>query len=321
MPLTKFQISQLREKFPDEICTNVDLSLFSRWKVGGIAKCIISPLSQNSIIRCVKFCHEMNINFVIMGATSNILFADKGLSVLVINLNRLNKYTVTSNTVISDAGIWVPCFARGLVKYGLSGLEHIIGVPGTLGGLVYMNGGSQRKGIGSNVVRVKALSTKGAVSEFNNEECGFSYRKSVFQKNSQIILEVELRLHNSSSSKIRSEMLDILRSRRNKFPLKEPNCGSVFISNPDMYEKFGPPGEVIENCGLKGIEFGGAKVSNIHANFIVNNHNAKATDILQTIKYVQDEVFRKTGFHMESEVIYMDEFGQTTSAANVVIQS
>lgn len=314
--LTPQIIRNLQDVFPGQIYTRVPLSQYSRWRVGGVAKCIIAPDSEQTLVRCMHFCKQNNLNYVVLGATSNLLFSDEGLAVLGISLMRLDRVRLDSTKVIAQAGRWAPSFARLLASKGLGGLEHIVGIPGSLAGLVYMNGGSQRKGIGSHIQVVKTIDVNGNALRYSHEECEFSYRHSVFQLRSEIILEVELHLKASSVSQVRKDMLAILKSRRKKFPLKQPNCGSVFVSNPSMYDEYGSPGAVIEYCKLKGARKGGAQVSPAHANFIVNVENASSKDILSLIKLVQQVVHDVTGYKMVSEVRYMDFSGNTCPAAD-----
>ena len=315
--LTSQVIQRLITGFPEQAYVDVSLAKYSRWRVGGTARCMVLPASESEFLRCVRLCHDCDISFVILGATSNLLFSDQGLGVLGISLARLNSVQIEGNKVVAQAGNWVPHFARKLASEGLSGLEHIVGIPGSLGGLLYMNGGSQRKGIGSHVLGVKTVNRRGEELSYTQDECEFAYRHSGFQAGEEIIFEVEFQLAAEAPEKVRSEMLSILRSRRKKFPLRLPNCGSVFVSNPAMYEEYGPPGAVIESCKLKGVSIGGAQVSPEHANFIVNNGGATALDILKLIKKVQAEVHKRTGYNMVSEVRYMAENGDTRPAATV----
>tara|TARA_Y100001968_G_C19399006_1_gene739969 strand:- start:480 stop:1106 length:627 start_codon:yes stop_codon:yes gene_type:complete len=201
------------------------------------------------------------------------------------------------------------------MKAGLTGAEHMAGIPGTLGGLVCMNGGSQRKAVGLAVCEVTSVSRNGELIHREGDDCGFGYRQSVFQCNGEIIGEVVLRFeHSHDRAEVRREILSILRSRRAKFPQKQPNCGSVFKSNPTMYAEVGPPGSIIEKLGFKGIRSGGAVVSETHANFIVNDGGASAVDVLNLIKIIKAAVQKQTGYELESEVRYVRPSGEIVSA-------
>lgn len=317
--LTAQLIQQLQAAFTTQVHTNVPLAQYSRWRVGGIAQCVLVPTSEQALVECLQFCRTNNVGYVLLGATSNLLFSDEGLAVVAISLAALKRVAVQQGKVVAQAGIWVPHLARMLAGRGLTGLEHIVGIPGSLGGLIYMNGGSQRKGIGSHIVSVKTVNQAGDSNIYGQSECDFSYRHSSFQARNEIIVSAELQLAKAPVAAVRAEMLSILRSRRKKFPLKQPSCGSVFVSNPAMYAEYGPPGAVIERSQLKGLRQGGAQVSPEHANFIVNTGGATAKDILTLVKHVQQVAYKETGYKMVSEVRYMDSAGNTCPAADVVL--
>ncbi|MGK0270225.1 MAG: UDP-N-acetylmuramate dehydrogenase [Cocleimonas sp.] len=290
---------------------DISLSEVSNWKVGGKAKVLVRPSNIKQIIALRRILDENNINHLVIGNTTNLLFSDDNIDVVLIQIGSdYSNLVIDDFSIRAQPGIWVPKLARGVMRAGLTGIEHTCGIPGTLGGLVVMNGGSQRKGIGDHVTCIKTVDNKGNIKNYTQKECLFNYRDSVFQKLDEIIVEVELSLaHSVDKKKSHSEMLETLQSRSRKFPRKLPNCGSVFVSNPAMYKEFGPPGKVIEACGLKGRLKGGAQISNSHANFIVNNGNATAKDILYLINYVRDKVFDKTGYLMKVEAKFITNKG------------
>jgi UDP-N-acetylmuramate dehydrogenase len=199
----------------------------------------------------------------------------------------------------------VPCFARALASKGYSGLEHIVGIPGSLGGLIVMNGGSQRRGIGENIVKVWTVDSDGNEKNYIRKECNFGYRSSDFQTNHNIIIKAELELIQGNVSDVRKTMLEIFKSRRGKFPKNYPNCGSVFLSNPAYYHQFGPPGMIIEKLGLKGMKKGRAQISPQHANFIINLGGATSSDIQFLIQYAHKQVIDELGLSLEPEVKYL----------------
>lgn len=314
--LKKKHIKNLRAIVPGGVDENVDLSKISRWKIGGNADCVVRPSSTEEVSSTIRYLSNHNLPFVVIGSTSNLLFSDEGLNAVCIQIgNRMSEYQIENRNVWAQAGVWVPGFARNVAKAGLSGIEHTAGIPGTLGGLVCMNGGSQRKGIGSQIVELKAVSTFGEIETFNQSECDFDYRSSIFQENGNIITELYLEFNKEKPSRsIRNEMLEILKERRNKFPQKLPNCGSTFMSHPVIYEKFGPPGKVIEDLGYKGYRVNDAEVSDIHANFLNNKGNAKAIDILKIINELHSNIKKFTGYNMEAEVKYVYPSGKIKQA-------
>jgi|TARA_Y100000296_G_scaffold23707_1_gene27990 UDP-N-acetylmuramate dehydrogenase len=297
------------------VTTQVSLRELSRWKIGGTAPVLASPASTSEVSAVIRYCNERGIPYVVIGDTSNLLFCDDGLQAVLIRIGRsMSKIEHSGTNIKVHAGRWVPSLARFSASKGLTGLEHTAGIPGTVGGLVCMNGGSQRKGIGQSLVSVTAVMPDGSVREFSHDDCGFAYRTSVFQVNGAIITEVELQLDSAESQDVRRDMLSILKSRRLKFPLKMPNCGSVFASNPAMYDKVGAPGFAIEQAGLKGFSIGDAKISDVHANFFVNKGFASSSDMLALIHKARDVVHERTGFLMDSEVRYVNPNGTSIPA-------
>jgi UDP-N-acetylmuramate dehydrogenase len=219
---------------------------------------------------------------------------------------------------VAEAGAWVPGVARKAMQAGLAGLEHTIGIPGTLGGLVLMNGGSQRRGIGENVRRVWIVDSEGREAELSRKECDFSYRHSALQGTGAVVVKVELECASETPQRIRRVMLDDLRERRRKFPRKEPNCGSVFLSTAEMHASVGPPGKIIEEAGLKGLSIGKAEVSHQHANFIVNRDGATSKDVLELIAHIRQVVLEKAGFELCCEVRYVSPAGEVMPAHRAI---
>ncbi len=301
---------------PGGVYRDVPLAQVSRWRVGGLAPLVVAPGSVTELQQLMAYVSRNQLRYVVLGSSSNLLFPDEGLEVLAIHMGgRLSDFRVEGSRVWSEAGIWVPAFARRLARAGLTGAEHTCGIPGTLGGLICMNGGSQRKGIGDHIVDVVSVTRAGEKRIRSRAECGFRYRTSVFQGLGEIIVGARFRFTAVESPRsIRSEMLTILGQRRRKFPRKMPNCGSVFVSNPAMYAEYGPPGAVIEACGLKGMRVGGAMISPLHANFIVNHDQARAADILTLIGVARRTVLDRTGYDMVAEVCYVSPAGQIIPA-------
>lgn len=314
--ITDKLIRSLNTICPDRVRTNIQLSDISSWRIGGTADCIVEPGSIEELQSIIRLAQAEGVPAVVFGAATNLLFADEGLRALGVRIGKhMSEIKIEGNAVTAEAGAWVPLLARKIGKAGLTGAEHIVGIPGTIGGLVCMNGGSARKNIGENVLSVTCVDFEGMVLEIPNSECRFSYRSSVFQqeKTQKIIARVSLNFpKRENPSAIRRKMLRSLEERKKKFPRKLPSCGSVFLNEPAMYEQIGPPGLVIEKCGLKGLRIGGAEVSRKHANFITNVSGASAHDILSLVTILQRQVFDLTGFLLKSEVRYVNQLGEIT---------
>ncbi len=255
---------------------------------------------------------EAEVASLVIGEMSNLLICDSPIDAVAIRLGTHFRAAerIDPVTVSVESGAWVPGLARFLQRQGLTGLEHTCGIPGTLGGLIMMNGGSLRQSIGANVVSVTSIDAAGEMVHRKREDCEFAYRDSIFARLDDVIAKVELRLEPGDPLAARRRMHSILRARRLKFPRKLPNCGSVFKSDPASYADFGPPGAMIERAGWKGVARGGAQVSPLHANFIVNHGTAKAADVLSLIGEIQESVEATCGHRMQPEVRYVDQNGR-----------
>lgn len=319
--LTPTDLARLDALCPGGVLRGANLAQLSQWRIGGKADLLIRPSSADQLEALCRFFHHRGMTPVVIGMTSNLLFDDRGVRAPCIQIaGRMAKYSIKGSDVVAQAGLWVPGLARALMRRGLTGGEHICGIPGTIGGLVTMNGGSQRKGIGSNIVAIESVDAEGIRRCRSAAECNFGYRYSMFHDGSEIITGVHMRFMHGDRSGIRSEMRAILADRRRKFPRKEPNCGSVFKSNPEMYAIIGPPGAAIERLGFKGKSIGGALVSPKHANFIVNTGEARASDVLALISAISESVFDTTGIRMEAEARYVTPMGRIVPADQVSLE-
>jgi len=315
-------IKNISEQLDINISLDVSLAEISRWRIGGNALALATPSSISELQTLVRVIREHNIPLIVVGEMSNVLFDSQGFEGVIVHIgDHLAKVTRQNNRIVAEAGIKVPVLARLASEYGLSGIEHTVGIPGTLGGLIAMNGGTQRKSIADSLVSVKVMDLEGKVFDLNAIECGFSYRTSIFQRNMWAILSAELAFTPLSVHVIQRRHIEILSSRKDRFPEDEPNCGSTFISRPELYATVGAPGKVIEEAGLKGFSIGGATVSPKHANFIVNTGGATSSDVLRLIQHIRTAVYTRTGFQLECEVRFVSCSGQILPAHLAHIES
>ncbi len=215
----------------------------------------------------------------------------------------------------AEAGAWVPGLARKAMLAGLVGLEHTIGIPGTLGGLVLMNGGSQRQRNRRQSCVGSGLSiTRGSRSSLRGRSAHFPIVRVPCRAPAQSWSRWSWSVNVQQPQQIRQLMLEDLRERRRKFPRKQPNCGSVFLSTSEMHASVGPPGKVIEEAGLKGVRIGNAEVSRQHANFIVNLGGATSKDVLSLIAHIRQVVHDRIGFDLCCEVRYVSPAGEIMPA-------
>jgi UDP-N-acetylmuramate dehydrogenase len=296
----------------------VDLASISRWRIGGSAAYVVRPTNTAEVVAVRRVLARHDIPQVVIGETSNLLFDSQGFDGVVIQISSsFSNFTIVGTRVMAQAGVTVPLLARAAGEAGLTGIEHTVGIPGTLGGLVTMNGGSQRKGIGSHVARVKCVMRDGDVIELSQVECGFRYRYSNLQDLDTAVTEVELELSKGDPAAAAAEMDRVLSDRHGKFPAELPNCGSTFLSNPAMYQSLGTPGRIIEELGFKGQRRGGAQVSQLHANFINNVGGATSEDVLDLISDIRAAVYHATGYRLDCEARHVAPDGAIRPAHEV----
>jgi len=318
--VTDSLLSDLQKIEHLELVVDQSLAAISRWRIGGKADLIVRPTSIESLVKVRKYFYRQSIPHFVFGQSSNLLFADDGLRVPCIQIgNRIGNVKVdkTAHSLTAQAGAWVPIVARLAMQAGMSGIEHICGIPGTFGGLICMNGGSKRQSVGDSAIQIISVALNGELLLREKSECFFSYRHSIFQENEEVVISATLKLKPGEPKEIRAEMLSILSERRKKFPSKVPNCGSVFKSNPEMYKNFGTPGAIIEGCGFKGMQIGDAIVSPLHANFILNLGKASAQDVLTLIENIYQAVKSTIGYEMQSEVCFVDSLGKAIPATDL----
>lgn len=280
-----------------KIKTNEDMSKHTSFKTGGKAMIYVKATTVEDVINVLKIVKEEEIPFVVLGNGSNILFKNDMFNGIVLKID-LNNMEINSEKVLVDAGMKNAIVGRKLLDSNLQGFEFAAGIPGTIGGAVRMNAGAyggEIKDIIESVTYIDydTLETK----TINNEECEFSYRYSIFCENKNVILSAILKLEKGTKEEIKAKMDEYAKSRKEKQPLEYPSAGSTFKRGKDFITA-----KLIDDCGLKGYQIGGAQVSEKHAGFIINKNNATAKDIMDLIEYVRKTVKEKTGKCIELEV-------------------
>ncbi len=308
---TSLIASDIRRLRLGDVSTDADLRAYSRWRSGGRAALIVAPHDNERVAALLAYFYERAIPWAVVGEGSNLFFDDAGVRIPLVHIGaKLSAVRIEDRILRAEAGAWAPGVALKAMRAGLGGIEHTIGIPGTFGGLVLMNGGSLRQGIGEHIIEVETAERDGAMRSISRHACGFAYRRSTLQDRGAIVLGATLALTPRERAPMRRRMIEIMASRRRRFPRELPNCGSVFVSDPALYANFGPPGAAIELSGLKGARAGDAMVSLQHANFIVNLGHARSSDILDLIQRVRDTVAARTGHHMRCEVRFMNADGE-----------
>ena len=277
---------------------NVSLKKYTTYCCGGNARCIIYPKNVKSLSNLLSFLKERRVEFKIMGNGSNLLFSDKDYNGILIRLNEFDKIKfISKRKVRVGAGYSLIKLSLLTAKKGLTGLEFAAGIPGTVGGAIYMNAGAYKSDMGYIVESVKVLTPEYKVVTLVNKELEFHYRSSYLQSHpGYICLEVVLHLKPGKKEAIEEVIKDRRRRRLESQPLEYPSAGSVFRNPPDNFA-----GKLIEDAGLKGMKKGGAMVSDKHANFIVNYKNAKSSDVKYLIDKCHDTVLEKYGIDLRCE--------------------
>jgi len=284
----------------DRIKVNEPMSEYTSFKIGGPADFLYVADQKEDIIKAVRVAHEANLDYFILGNGSNLLVSDKGIRGMVVKIENV-KCKIENVKLVVGAGVLLAEVVRQAVDAGLTGLEFAIGIPGSFGGAVAGNAGAWQQAIGDKITRVHVLSAEVEDKWVDKSECGFDYRQSRFKMCGEIILEAELELEIGEVREIREKMKDYF-EKRSAQP-KEPSAGSVFI-NP----KPQAAGTLIDSCGLKGYRIGGAQISPLHANFIVNTGNATCQDVLELIAIAKEKVREKYGIVLIEEVKIIGEY-------------
>ena len=294
----KEHIQEIKRMDIGKIVENVPLRLHTTYKVGGNAKCFIYPQDTKKLIKLLKYIKKNSLKYKILGNGSNTLFSDKEYDGIIIKLDEFNELTMVNETTLKvGAGYNLIKLALLATKKSLSGLEFACGIPGTVGGAVYMNAGAYKSDMGYIVKRVKVLTPNYTVINMTNAELDFHYRTSFFQKHPDYIcLEATLGLKKGN----REEMIEINKDRKERReasqPLEYPSAGSVFRNPEGNFA-----GKLIEDLGLKGLTRGGAQISTKHANFVINIGNATANDIKDLITFAHDAVLDNYGIDLKVE--------------------
>ena len=274
------------------------------FKIGGPADFFVVAKTIEEVEKVLEFSKQNNIPLFITGNGSNLLVSDEGvrgivLKIAIDNFEKSEAKGTEKNIIVKvGAGVKIMALAQELKKQGISGFEELAGIPGTIGGANYMNAGAYGKEIKELIVTTIVLNKEtGKIETLKNEQQNLGYRNSIFKQKKFIILETTLRLQKGNSDEIEQKMNEYLKQRKEKQPLEYPSAGSTFKRGDDFITA-----KLIDECGLKGYQIGGAQISEKHAGFIINKGNATSKDILDLIAYTKKKVFEKFGVQIEEEI-------------------
>ena len=291
---------ELYEKYKGELKEDYNIKGLTTWKIGGVCRFVAFPESEEELLSLCQLAEKHELKHYIVGKASNILFGDKYFSGMVIYLGKnFNGYSIKKKDdkveVSALSGLTLNRLGKIAAENFLEGLEYLSYIPGTLGGALTTNAEAHKTSVGELVKEVKVLE-KGEIKILNRDSCNFTYRSSVFENSGYIIIEVVLELGYGNVEDIEKKMAEAKSFRMDKQP-KKPSAGSVF-KNPEI----GPAGLLIDKLGLKGKKIGKAVISDIHANFILNEDKAKSNDVLKLIEFIQKEVEFNYNVDLELEI-------------------
>ena len=295
-------IFNLAEILCCEARQNEPMSKHTSFKIGGNADAYIKVNNLSKLSTILKECQDSDVDYMILGNGSNLLVSDEGIRGTVIRLDGdFRKITLVDDTTIfCGAGATLAYLCKFALNCGLSGLEFAWGIPGTVGGAVFMNAGAYGGEMKDVVHSVSHISPSGEIGRAEKDDLRFGYRTSIYRSNNMIITGITLKLKKGNPDEIRAKMDDYMLRRSTKQPLEYPSAGSVFKRPEGNFA-----GALIEQCGLKGKLCGGAQVSEKHAGFIINKSNATAKDVRELITQIQKTVSDKTGYNLECELIIL----------------
>ncbi len=280
---------------------NEPMNRHTTFQIGGPADLVVYPTRRREICDLVQICRAEHIPYTTLGNGSNVLVSDAGIRGLVILTDRMHRITVGNDGQIEAwAGAPLSRVATTAKNYHLTGLEFAFGIPGSMGGAVYMNAGAYNRQMSNVITKTEYVDETGTLRTLVGEEHAFGYRTSFFKDTGNIIVKTHLQLSPGNYDQINDQMKQYTQARRDKQPLELPSAGSAF-KRPEGHFA----GKLIEDCGLKGRQIGGAQVSPKHAGFIVNVGGAKACDVLALVQVIKTEVKETFGIELEPEIKFI----------------
>lgn len=294
-------IEKIQKIIPKEkIYINEDMKKHTSFKIGGPAECLIKIENKVQLKNIFEIAKDFNIPLTIIGNGSNILVSDKGIKGIVLKIE-IKKLEIQENNekvnVTVGSGEKLGIIAQKFLNQEIEGFEFASGIPGTIGGAIRMNAGAHCKEMKDIVKTVTYMDRDGNIKKIENAEAEFKYRNSIFSHKDYVIIETELELQKGNKEEISEKMQEYANFRKEKQPLEYPSAGSTFKRGEDFITA-----KLIDECGLKGYQIGGAQISEKHAGFIINKDNATAEDVMKLIEYTKEQIYNKFGKKIETEV-------------------
>lgn len=293
------------EDISEKIIFHEPMKKHTSFKIGGEADLFFIAKTIEDLKEAIKYAKEKNIPIYIIGNGTNLLITDKGIRGIVIKIDIQNLEIKKRENFVEatvGAGNKMMALAQIFAQNDISGFEELSGIPGTIGGAIYMNAGAYGKEMKEIVISTTYMDYNGKIFEMTNDEQKFSYRSSIFNKKEGIILSTKLKLNYGKKEEIQEKIKEYLKKRKEKQPIEYPSAGSSFKRKEGIITS-----KLIDECGLKGFTVGGAKISEKHAGFIINFDNASAKDVIKLIKIVKEKIFIKYNIKIEEELKIIGE--------------
>lgn len=281
----------------EDITVDSPMSEHIYFRVGGPADILVTPVNEEQVVNTLKLCREYNVPYFILGNGSNILVKDGGISGVVIKFNKLNKVTSEGNCVTAQSGALLKDVSKAALENNLRGFEFACGIPGSIGGAVFMNAGAYDGEMAHVIKAARVIDENCNIKDLTKEELELGYRSSLVMKKGYVVIEATVELESGEYTSIKDKIEDLTNKRESKQPLEYPSAGSTF-KRPEGYFA----GKLIQDSGLKGFSIGGAAVSEKHSGFVINKGGATAKDVLDVIAHVQKTVKENFGVDLHTEV-------------------
>ncbi|MCC3144387.1 UDP-N-acetylmuramate dehydrogenase [Halanaerobium sp. Z-7514] len=284
---------------------NKKLAEFTSFKVGGPADLLVRPQKIEAAQKLIPLIVQSELPFFILGQGSNLIVSDKGFRGCIIYTGDLDDYIIKGESISAESGIELERISEIALENSLSGLEFASGIPGSLGGALYMNAGAYDGEMKDIITSALFVNPKGELLKLSKKELELDYRSSILQNKSlnYLALKINLKLKKDKKENIKARMDELHQKRWSKQPMELPSAGSIFKRPKGHYT-----GALIEKAGLKGYQIGGAQVSKKHAGFIVNKGDATAKDIIKLIEKIKKEVYKMSGVQLEVEPRFLGDF-------------
>ena len=281
-----------------EVKEFVDLKKYNTYGIGGISKYLVMPEDIDDLSSLIKYLNKENIPWYVLGGGSNVILPDEDFDGVIIKLDKLNRVVIDNDIITAESGVSLGMFVNTLLDHGFVNYAHLMGIPGTLGGAIVGNAGAYNVSIFDYLISVSIIDADGNKKILNKEDIKYDYRYTEFKGKNSIVVAASFKGIYGDVALVREQIQLNLEKRRNTQPLEYKNAGSVF-KNPPEYSA----GYLIDHAGLKGLTVGGAKVSEKHANFIINYDNATSRDIIKLIGIIKNTVEDKFNIELNLEQV------------------